>query len=142
MAGALLMVGLAGVLSVFWAASDHSGVAPRTTDRGQTPITALDEQPPAPQAAPVVRDDNGAPLAPPAPSTSSNTEQDGSPGEDDSPPAEESVAVPDPATTPEASNDPTQAELDATPTTHPTPTAQPTPTPQPTPPSTPTPQIG
>jgi peptidoglycan/LPS O-acetylase OafA/YrhL len=159
MAGALLMVGLAGILSFFWAASDHSGVAPQTTERGQTPITALDEQPPAPQAEPVVRNDNGAPIAPPAPSTSSNTEQDDRPGTDESPPvadddaappAEENAAVPAPAATPEPSNDPTQAELDTTPTTQPTPTPTPsltptpqpttTPTPTPTPSSTPTPQ--
>src|SRR3712207_7043010 len=62
------------------------------------------------QAEPVVRDDNGAPSPPPAPSTSSNTDQDDRPGTDESPPvadddappaAEENAAVPDPATTPE-----------------------------------------
>src|SRR3954453_21636968 len=106
LAGALLMAGLAGILTLFWTVSDDSGVTPSNTDGGQTTVTALDEQPPAPPAEPVVSDDNGDPIPPAVPhtspsadqdSTSSDTDQDNPPGSEASPPAEENVAVPDPA---------------------------------------------
>src|SRR3954453_9281456 len=121
LAGALLMAGLAGILTLFWTVSDDSGVTPSNTDRGRTTVTALDEQPPAPRAESVIGDDTGEAIPRPAAGTS-DTDQDRAPG-DASPPAEEDVAVPDAAATPENSSaDPTQAGLAATPT--PTPTQQ------------------
>jgi peptidoglycan/LPS O-acetylase OafA/YrhL len=155
LAGALLMAGAAGILTLFWTTSDDSGVPPTTTDRDQTPLTALDEQPPAPQAEPVIGNDTGAPNPPPAPSTPQGTDQDSPAGNDVTAPAEESVVRPDPAATPgDGGGDPTPAGPEATPTPQPTPTPTPTaptptpttPTPQPTPttptptPTTPTPQ--
>jgi hypothetical protein len=139
LAGTLLMAGLAGVIALFWTASDPSGVMPKTTERGQTPITALDEQPPAPPAEPAVPSANGEPIPPPAPSTSSDTGEDSPPGNDVSPPPEENVVVPDAAAAPEDGRDvdPTQAPPEATSMPQPTPT--PTSTPQPTPTSTPQP---
>jgi hypothetical protein len=147
LAGVLLMAGLAATLTLLWTASDRSGVAPRTTEQGQTPITALGEQPPAPPVGPVLRQDTDEAASGPAPSAvSPDTNRTSRPSDDVDPGVEDDVAVPDAAATPDGNDDgPTQARLPTTPTQQstpapsPTPAQQSTPAPSPTPASTPAP---
>src|SRR3712207_2988337 len=127
LAGVLLMAGLAATLTLLWTTSDRSGVTPRTTERGQTPITALGEQPPARQAEPVLRKDTSEAVSGPAPSAASpEPSQTGRPGDNASPAGEDGFPVPDAAATPGDNGDGSpRAGLEATPTQ--SPTQQPTP---------------
>jgi peptidoglycan/LPS O-acetylase OafA/YrhL len=151
--GALLMAGLAAILTLLWTTSDHTGVTPQTTERGQTPITALGEQPAAPPAGTVFPNDTEEPVSGPEPSTASDTDQTSRPGDDLPSAVEEDVAIPDTAAIPEdVGDEPTQAGLEdtpapaAAPAPSPTPQAAPTPAPAPaaapapSPTPTPTPQ--
>jgi peptidoglycan/LPS O-acetylase OafA/YrhL len=141
LAGVLLMAGLAATLTLLWTASDRSGVAPRTTEQGQTPITALGEQPPAPPVGPVLRQDTDEAASGPAPSAvSPDTNRTSRPSDDVDPGVEDDVAVPDAAATPDGNDDgPTQARLPTTPTQQSTPAPSPTPAQQSTPAPSPTP---
>ena len=131
LAGALLMAGLGVVLTLLWTASDRSGVAPQTTERGQTPITALGEQPPAPQAGTVLRSDTGEAVPGSTPSAASDADQTSRPGDDVSPAAggdpsaaDEDAAVPDASATLEnVDDDPVQTGPDDAPAPSSTPQA-------------------
>src|SRR3954469_1310492 len=135
LAGALVMAGLAGILTLFWIASDNSGIAPPTAERGETPLTALGEQPPAPKVEPVATNNTGEPIPRPAHSTTSDADQNSPRGDDGSPQAEEDVADPGAAATPEDSGDVDTSPAGLQDTSTPAPQS----TPAPSSPSTPAP---
>ncbi|MFL6027735.1 MAG: acyltransferase family protein, partial [Friedmanniella sp.] len=108
--GAVVMAGLAGMLTLFWIVSDQS-IAPTNTGRGQGSITALDEQPPAPPAGAAASDDGDESVPRGALDTMSETDQGSRPGSEVATTPEDDVAAPGAAATSGAGGEvgPTQA---------------------------------